>query len=378
MNSFLALDTETTTINKGDPYHPDNRLVSIGLYTKDWYKEYYKEFNINELQNILNQHTIILFNGKFDLAWLRNIGIHTDGLSVRDVQLAEFLLTNQQTPYPSLDNCAEKYLNKHKIDNIKLNYWDKGIDTWFIPQDELSEYLKEDCKLTYELYLLFEQQLKKQNKYNLFLLQCADLVELHLMEYAGIFFDKEESVRKGLELEQTITKHIEHIKSYTKCPSFNPSSGDHLSALLYGGTITHIDRIPVGVYKTGLKAGQSRYKIFKTDYVQERLVEPIKGSELKKEGYWSVDHDTLVSLKAKGPIKKLIESILEINKLEKLKSTYYLGIPKLMDERKWKGNMIHGQFNQVVARTGRLSSKEPNLQNFDPEIKKLCISRYEI
>jgi len=48
----------------------------------------------------------------------------------------------------------------------------------------------------------------------------------------------------------------------------------------------------------------------------------------------------------------------------------------LIEEQNWKRNMIYGQLNQCVARTGRLSSSKPNLQNFDGEIKTLFYSRY--
>ena len=44
----------------------------------------------------------------------------------------------------------------------------------------------------------------------------------------------------------------------------------------------------------------------------------------------------------------------------------------------WETNVLHGQLNQCVARTGRLSSSKPNLQNFDGEIKQLFGSRYAI
>lgn len=374
---LLAVDTETTTINKGNPYHPLNKLVSIGIFNGNEYIEYYKNFPTEEIQKILDGQELIFFNGKFDLAWLRNIGINTDNFIVRDCQLSEFLITNQQKAYPSLNECGLKYLNETKIDIIKDTYWDNGIDTWFIPQKVLSEYLEQDCRLTYNVYLKQLEILKKENKYNLFKLQCADTIELHLMEYNGILYEKEESIRKGNELEYEINKLIERIKNYITCPSFNFNSGDHLSCLLYGGTITHTDRICVGDYKSGQKIGQPRYKLFTTEYKQERLVEPLKGSELKKDGYWSTDEPTLKSLKAKGKIKELINNLLEISKLEKLRGTYYLGIPKLIEKHEWKDNYIHGQFIQTVARTGRLSSVEPNLQNFDPKIKQLCISRYD-
>lgn len=377
MTSYLALDTETTTINKGDPYHPDNKLVSIGLYDGNSYVHYYKDFPIEEIQQKLTGKPLVLFNAKFDITWLRRIGIDISNFVIRDAQLAEFILTNQQQAYPSLDNCSIKYFNETKIDNIKLNYWDKGIDTWFIPFPELDEYLKQDCVLTYKLYQVQEQLLKEQNKFNLFKLQCADLKELQDYEYNGIYYNKEESIKRGNDLDSEIEKLTRLIKSYTNCPSFNCNSGDHLSCLLYGGTISHTDRVAVGVYKSGQKIGQPRYKLFETEYKQERLVEPLPKSELKKEGYWSTDEDTLKSLRVSGPVKKLVEAILELSKLEKLKGTYFLGIPALMDKKGWKNNLIHGQFNQVVARTGRTSSKEPNLQNFDPAVKQLCESRYE-
>ncbi len=114
------------------------------------------------------------------------------------------------------------------------------------------------------------------------------------------------------------------------------------------------------------------------EYPQPRLVEPLRGSELKKEGYWSVDEQTLSSLKPRTKeVKQLISDILRLSKLEKLKGTYYEGLPKIMDQRGWENNLLHGKFNQCVARTGRLSSSQPNLQNFPPEALSLCRSEYD-
>ena len=62
--------------------------------------------------------------------------------------------------------------------------------------------------------------------------------------------------------------------------------------------------------------------------------------------------------------------------MQKRMTTYYHGLVKLIDEMKWKKDTIHGQLNQCVAKTGRLSSSKPNLQNFDGEIKTLFTTRY--
>lgn len=73
-----------------------------------------------------------------------------------------------------------------------------------------------------------------------------------------------------------------------------------------------------------------------------------------KTGY-STNHDVLMKLKDKHPI---IDEILEYRMLSKLMSTYIDGLKKVI-----RGGRIHTQLNQTIAVTGRLSSKNPNLQN---------------
>lgn len=374
-----AFDVETTTINFGDPYHPDNRLVEVGFYDGNESHVFYKDsIDVERISKLLYQSILIGANLKFDLAWMERIGIDTRRVVCYDIQLAEFILSNQTKVMPSLNYCAEKYLGQHKVDNIKLNYWDKGIDTWFIPEEELTDYLKEDIRLTYEVFIKQAALLKDQGKWDLFRLGSMDLPVLNNMEWNGIPFDKEQSLISGNELNQEIEEIRQAILNHTHCPGFNCGSGDHISSLLYGGTVVHEYRVPVGVYKSGAKIGQVRNKVVEDSYTQERLVEPLKGSALKKEGFWSTDEQTLSSLKPKTKaVRELIANILRLSKLEKLQSTYYFGIPKLIEAKGWQNDTLHGKFNQTVARTGRLSASEPNQQNFDPRLKELCRSEYD-
>ncbi len=55
----------------------------------------------------------------------------------------------------------------------------------------------------------------------------------------------------------------------------------------------------------------------------------------------------------------IVNEILEYRAVSKLKSTYIDGLKKLVQ----KDGVIHTEFNQMLTTTGRLSSKEPNLQN---------------
>ena len=93
-----------------------------------------------------------------------------------------------------------------------------------------------------------------------------------------------------------------------------------------------------------------------------------------KEGMFATDEGTLRKLKGK---KGVIQDILELSKLEKLNGTYYKGLVKLRKEMNWEENILHGQFNQTTAQTGRLSSSRPNLQNFSSELQDIFISEYK-
>ena len=70
----------------------------------------------------------------------------------------------------------------------------------------------------------------------------------------------------------------------------------------------------------------------------------------------STDAGTLQKLRGQHPI---IEMLLEYREVEKLRSTYGEGLLKEVED----DERIHADFNQIGARTGRLSSESPNLHN---------------
>jgi DNA polymerase-1 len=75
-----------------------------------------------------------------------------------------------------------------------------------------------------------------------------------------------------------------------------------------------------------------------------------------KTGY-STDEEVLTQLAVQH---ELPAEILNSRQLVKLKSTYVDALPKMVHPETGR---VHTQLNQTIAATGRLSSKEPNLQN---------------
>ncbi len=92
----------------------------------------------------------------------------------------------------------------------------------------------------------------------------------------------------------------------------------------------------------------------------EILFEKLKlpgGKRLKKSGQYSTDAAVLEGLAEKHELPR---QIIEYRTRAKLKSTYIDALPRFIQAGSGR---LHTTFNQTVARTGRLSSSNPNLQN---------------
>lgn len=383
----LILDVETTISNKGNPFDETNKLCYVGLldtshnlFSIEYNDQPYKK-HLEEIQSrITNAEVLVGFNLKFDLHWLRKYGINFMGKRLWDCQLVHFILTGQQYPYPSLNSVAAYYNLGSKLDVVATEYWANKIDTPNIPADILEEYLLGDLQLTQKVYEKQQEEFALCTKpmQRLISLHNQDLMVLQEMEYNGLIFDETKSTELGKELQTQITLLNKSLSEYHKLVEFNPSSNEHLSVLMYGGTIKVKRREVIGLFKTGDRKGQAKEKWVEHEIKFDRLVSPLKGSELTKEGYFSTDEATLKSLRGTKYAKELVELILTRATLEKRLTTYYTGLVDLRTSMNWPVNKLHGQLNQCVARTGRLSSSRPNLQNFDGEIKQLFGSKYAV
>jgi DNA polymerase I-like protein with 3'-5' exonuclease and polymerase domains len=377
----VVLDVETTISNKGNPFDETNKLCYIGIAGQTFSIEYDSSpygSNLRTVQSTIdNADLLIGFNIKFDLHWIARYGLKFNTKRIWDCQVVHFILTGQTDTYPSLNGVCEYYGLESKLDIVAEQYWKNGINTPDIPKEILEEYLLKDLELTELVYKKQVEELRdKPLLRRLVNLHNQDLLVLQEMEFNGLLYDEDRSNELAEELDKSIQQLDELLFNEHSCSSLNLNSVDHLSAFLYGGSIRLRRRVPCGVFKTGARAGEPKEKWEDYEVVFDRLVKPLKGSELAKEGLYSTDEATLRSLRGSKKAMEIIELLLKRAELEKRVSTYYRGLLKLREESKWEKGKIHGQLNQCVARTGRLSSSRPNLQNFDGEIKQLFYSRF--
>lgn len=407
MTMVLCLDVETTTFQKGNPFSRRNKLCYVGIQEDDDYYdasiEYGNDpygFKLATIENSISRASLIVgFNLKFDLHWIKNYVADVEySCGVWDCQLAEFILSHQRWPYPDLDeSCFRRGLGR-KLDVVRTDYWEHGVDTPDVPEGLLRDYLKRDVTLTRQLYELQLTEFQKGDPrlFNLFRLQCADLLILLEMERNGMVYDTERSLELAEQCRITIDDIDQHLNELVDYDVPNWNSTDLQSAVLYGGSFSFPVRVETqrtlkdGSIKLGERNGWQTKEF-------PRLVEPLERTETKPTSEWSDDdfiqnnrgrekpffrvfsvgEPVLKSLRGSKGFTRIKGLLLERANLNKLESTYYRGLPEMMEEMDWEPNMIHGQLNQCVAVTGRLSASRPNQQNFSGEIKPLFKSRYE-
>ncbi len=137
------------------------------------------------------------------------------------------------------------------------------------------------------------------------------------MTRIGMLVDRDGIDQFGVKLRSELEQVLTRIHMETGSASFNPNSTKQLGEMLF--------------VTMGLPHGK------------------------KTQRGWSTDAETLEALRD----YPLVEDILQYRAYQKLSSTYVEGLLKVIGE----DGRIHTTFNQTEARTGRLSSDNPNLQN---------------
>ena len=325
----FAFDTETTSL--------DYRIAqivgfSVAFDAKDAYyvplahdyegapEQLNREAILAQVKPILENPEIqkIGHHLKYDAHVLENHGIQLQGWYF-DTMLASYVLNSVATRH-GMDDVSRLYLSH--LTTTYEQVAGKGVKQKTFNQIEIetaAHYAAEDAHVTYRLYEVLDEKLRKHPE----LLNLLHNIEmpvarvLTIMEENGIELDLSFLDQLGVDFANTI-QDLENQIIEIAGESFNVSSPKQVGEVLFD--------------KLGLKGGK------KTSTGQYSTSESV----LEK-----IDH----------PITSLI---LEYRGLSKLKSTYTDGLLKQAND---ESHRVHTSYHQALTATGRLSSTDPNLQN---------------
>ncbi len=264
---------------------------------------------------------VIMHNGKFDYEVMALQGVFTSfphnrpPCRIFDTMIAAWLLDPDWSSF-SLDSLAATQLGVKTI--AFSDIVPKGACFTDVAIPEAVRYAAEDADITLRLYRELSPRLGEFSLDRLMTdLEMPVLPLLADMEMAGIRLENNAlasfSVELGSDLEN-LEKEIHGIVGHP----FNIASPKQLQEVLF----------------------------------VERKLSPGKKT---KTGY-STDTSVLENLASEDILPG---KILDYRALAKLKSTYVDALPQLTDRE----GRIHTSFMQTGTATGRLSSRDPNLQN---------------
>ena len=268
-----------------------------------------------------SEATLVGQNLKFDGKVLRRHGIDITKATLQDTMVAHYLLEPDQ-PH-GMDALAQSKLGYQCIPITEL-IGKKGKNQKSMadldPKDVFM-YACEDADITWQLADTLLPELEKEGLMDLFRDVEMPLLSVLLdMEMTGVTLDDGHLTRFSAALQSQLEVLQADIQRLAGSP-FNVDSPKQLGDILF----EHL----------GITA-----KVKKT-----------------KTGQYPTSEAVLSKLKDAHPI---VGKVLEYRKLKKLRSTYVEPLPALVNASTGR---VHTTYMQVVAATGRLSSKDPNLQN---------------
>jgi DNA polymerase-1 len=289
--------------------------IPVGHFAE---KQLDNDLVVAKLKPILEDTNIgkIAQNAKFEMNVLSLYGINFGPLAF-DPMLASYIV-NPDNKHGLKDQSAE-HLNHEMVRITELIGSGRNQMTMDqIPIAKVAPYAADDARVALELARYYLPKLTKEQSYLLWEMDMPLSAVLAKMEQAGVALDKPYLSQFSQELTGLLANLEKDIFAQAGHP-LNLNSPKQLQNVLF----------------------------------EELKLKP-KGST--KSGY-STDAHVLESLADEHPIVKLI---LDFRQLSKLRSTYVEALPLRVLSHTGR---LHGEFNQTITSTGRLSSSNPNLQN---------------
>jgi len=326
-DTIVAFDTETTGLDTKVA-----KMVGFSFCTEAD-KAYYVPIGHNYLGveaqvssedaksalKTLLRHNIVGQNLKFDFSLLYNQFDIEPVIPYADTMIMAWLLNpGSRVGLDTLAKTFFKYEMKPFKEMVK-----KGEDFSAVAMEDATFYAAEDAWMTYLLYGAIKKKMELSSLTHLLLeaknVEYPFMNVLMRMEHLGIKIDpsKLEALQKTLSEDlATLTSEIYALSG----SEFNIKSTQQLGVVLF--------------QQLGLQGGKKT-----------------------KTGY-STNEAVLSSLVGEHPV---IEKILEYREYQKILSTYVDPLLKLANDD--EHSRIYTSFNQTGTATGRLSSRDPNLQN---------------
>jgi DNA polymerase I len=333
----IAIDTETTGLNivKDIPLYWSlswgERRLCMPASTMPMFREVFED----------PDKRWIFANAKYDMHIMSNVGFKLHG-ECCDSQVMHALLY-EESPH-GLKEMARHILGWKWTDfkdTFGLSEKKDGAVAEALLRAEkenlnlLVEYASNDAYGTLKIYEKLKRELESTGTFSFYEAEFKTMADIFFkteMPYTKVLWGME---RKGITISAEYLENIE------------------------GPCTTRIEELEREIVRlSGRNLNPNSPVQLRQIFFKEMNLKPLKYTKGGKSGVKEpcVDYEFLHHYRNEVPLAK---AMLEHRDLSKLNGTYIQGLRARMDQH----GRIHPRFNQDVARTGRLSSSDPNCQN---------------
>ena len=379
MSDYTVVDIETS----GDmPWNGELLCVGIGKNVWDPTKG-------RQMARMLMSKpgVTLVAHTNYDFRWLGLDGARLgNNVAFHDTKVMAWML--DATQELTLDALAERYLGFAPVKPIKrrqgrimfdLAKWrglhgEELVPIENVPWDEMVAYNQSDLRVEGELYEVLRGKLQEAGQWDYFVQEEAPFSKLLIeMEIAGVPYDAEDGRAMYDTLYDEADALARRLIAATGAPNFNPGSGDQVAEFIYSdhwkssyrfeiprlrgmSQQEKMDAVakltPQGkVTKVGRDYAYAVVELDGLGLAPPPLDKDPKTGKLKKRP--TVSGKVLNVMYGDHP---WVSEYVQWKKLTKM-----MGYLADWNERVHEGR-LHGRYDQSGTVTGRLSGKEPNLQ----------------
>ena len=238
-NTLAAIGYTTRRLDGSLMYEDDEETVyivrTVDASSTDW----------ATFKDVLKDATyVVAHNAKFDVAWLREVGIDCRS-KIIDTMINEYILNKGIRDKLSLKALAEKYDVTSKDDSL-ADAFKQGLNYSDMSKEDQTTYLYYDIVATAEVFERQEALFKKNS--NMSLIPIRDL----MCEFCDVLTDIE---RSGMAIDTNVMHKVDHdyqieqaelteylnstVKKLVGDTPINLSSPEQLSQVIYSYKLTN-------------------------------------------------------------------------------------------------------------------------------------------
>jgi len=348
----FAFDLETSSLN---PFSENAKILCLSLSNgKNTYVIPAKDYEMSNLIDLLKivfslPAKKIAHNAKFDVKWLKVFGVEVKNLAF-DTMIAHYLI-NENLPHSLAFILSEMGFVDHKGDFSRAVGGETA--TWKVLSDEekLNEYwdvlLEYNAKDAWSTYLIYEKLKDKLESSQVWLMENFYIpliytfseieiygmkVDLNRIQYLS---QKYKNEMKKIISEMENLSSVKFWKTLHPDEKFNPSSTKQVAEIIFD-------------------------------------IEKLEVIAMTPKGAPSTKSEFLEFLASKS---KFVKLLLEYRKIMKNETAFIKGIQKHI---KIDG-CVHPSYNLIGTVTGRISCREPNIQQIpkDSEIRTIFVPKLD-